>query len=348
MEFTKGNLFDSNSEALVNTVNTMGVMGKGVALQFKERYPMNYNLYKSACKRGEVKIGEMFITATNSMMDPKWIINFPTKQHWMHSSSYTYIEKGLNDLVKQIESLGIQSIAIPPLGTGQGGLQWDRVKLIIEEKLSHLKIDIKVFEPIEGVKSTSKELMTKLTKPRAMILSVISQYMKLGYDISFLEIQKLAYFLQRMGQEDLKLNYVKYQYGPYAHNLQHLLNELEKGYIVSEKSVMDSKPLDLVFLNLQNMAAITQFVENECSEEEKNRLKRLFSLMAGYESPFGLELLATVDWILNSNNNIYLSEPEIKDRIKIWSKRKDDNFNLDHVRLAQKRLIDFKYDLSNA
>lgn len=148
MKFKTGNLFDSNAEALVNAVNTIGVMGKGVALQFIERFPTNFKLYAAACKKEEVEIGKMFITATNSLLNPKWIINFPTKKHWIDKSSYSFIELGLDDLVGQIENLDIKSIAIPALGAGLGGLDWDTVKTIIENTLHDLNIDITIFEPL--------------------------------------------------------------------------------------------------------------------------------------------------------------------------------------------------------
>ena len=153
MRFISGNLFESNAEAIVNTVNTVGVMGKGVALQFKERYPTNFLLYESACKRGEVQIGKMFITSTGGLINPKWIINFPTKRHWKHKSSYGFIETGLNDLIGQIEHLNIQSIAIPPLGAGHGGLDWEKVRNIIQAKLEHLNIEIIVYEPVNLVQT---------------------------------------------------------------------------------------------------------------------------------------------------------------------------------------------------
>lgn len=347
MQFTTGNIFDSSAEALVNTVNTVGVMGKGVALQFKERFPLNYNLYVAACKKGEVKVGEMFITPTNSFVNPKWIINFPTKKHWMHKSSYDYIEEGLNDLVKQIERLNIQSIAVPPLGTGQGGLDWHLVKNMITDKLSPLQIDITVYEPMHFSPVVSATTRTNLTKPRAMILTLIAQYRKMGYETSLLEIQKLAYFLQRMGQQDLKLNYKQYLYGPYAHNLQHLLHELEKGYISSEKPILDSKPLDLITLVHEKVGYISAFVDEHCSEEEKARLNRLAELMSGFESPFGLELLSTVDWIIHSEESGQsLNESAIKEKILIWSKRKDDIFQFDHVSAACKRLQAFSNELA--
>jgi O-acetyl-ADP-ribose deacetylase (regulator of RNase III) len=349
MQFTTGNIFDSQAEALVNTVNTVGVMGKGVALQFKERFPLNFKMYASACKNGEVRVGEMFITSTGSFVNPKWIVNFPTKKHWMHKSSYAYIDTGLDDLVKQIQELQIQSIAIPPLGAGQGGLDWNRVKEMIKKKLSPLSIDITVYEPVNIVRDLSATEKTSLTKPRAMILALIAQYKKMGYDTSLLEIQKLAYFLQRMGQQDLKLNYKQYLYGPYAHNLQHLLHELENGYIISDQSILDSKPMDLVTLLHENAKDITAFVDNHCTEEEKVRLSRLFKLMSGFESPFGLELLSTVDWIIHSeHNDEALNERVIKEKILLWSKRKADIFLLEHVAAAQKRLKAFSSELNYA
>lgn len=346
MKFIIGNIFDVEAEALVNTVNTVGVMGKGVALQFKEHFPMNYTLYTAACKKEEVQIGKMFITPTNSMMNPKWIINFPTKKHWMHKSSYVYIEMGLDDLIEQIHKLNIQSIAMPPLGAGQGGLDWEKVKQIIVDKMGGLNIEIIIFEPESSLTTSMSQEKTHLTKSRALILALIAQYKKLGYDISLLEIQKLAYFLQRMGQTELKLRYQQYHYGPYAHNLQHLLHELEKGYLILEKSVFDSKPLDLVYLNKETTEEVSRFIKEECVTEEKIRLTKLFDLMSGFESPFGLELLATVDWILHSHNHQKLNEVEIKEKIKQWSQRKDENFSLEYVRSAQKRLTEFQQELS--
>jgi O-acetyl-ADP-ribose deacetylase (regulator of RNase III) len=168
MKFIAGNIFESDAEALVNTVNTVGVMGKGLALQFKERFPANYKFYVAACKNEEVKIGKMFITPTNSFMNPKWIINFPTKKHWMNNSRYEFIEAGLDDLVTQIEKLNIQSIAIPPLGAGQGGLNWDKVKELIQLKLGHLNIEITVFEPVNFVNLNLINAITNLTKLKTL------------------------------------------------------------------------------------------------------------------------------------------------------------------------------------
>lgn len=347
MKFTTGNILESNAEALVNTVNTVGVMGKGIALQFKERYADNYAQYAAACKRGDVNIGKMFITPTNSMVNPKWIINFPTKQHWMHKSSYEFIKAGLDDLVIQLNERNIKSLAIPPLGAGQGGLDWQKVKSILVEKLSGLDLDIIIYEPVtqwQNVKTKSE--IPRLTKPRALVLALINRYRQLGYEISLLEIQKLAYFLQRMGQTDLKLNYRQFHYGPYAHNLQHLLHQLENGYLITNKSILDSKPLDVVFLNIEQIEHIQAFIEKECNPSEKLRLKQVEQLINGYESPFGLELLSTVDWIIKENRESALEPQLIKEKIKQWSERKDSSFSLDHIKSSLNKLEKFTKELS--
>ncbi|HRN56196.1 MAG TPA: macro domain-containing protein [Agriterribacter sp.] len=346
MRFTTGNIFDFEAEALVNTVNTVGVMGKGIALQFKERFPLNYKLYAAACKKGDVQIGKMFVTPTNSMINPKWIINFPTKKHWMHKSSYIYLELGLDDLLKQIQQLNIQSIVIPPLGTGQGGLNWEKVKRIIELKLSLCKSDIIVCEPANYVKSKAIAEKTYLTKPRALILALMNQYRKLGYDISILEIQKLAYFLQRMGQSDLNLQYKKYSYGPYAHNMQHLLHELEKGYIISEKTILDSKPMDLISMSNDTLNEVDQFIETKCTATEKERLNNIKRIMTGFETPFGLELLASIDWIIHTKSNKNITTEELKQEIKQWSNRKDELFTNSHIDSAKARLNEFNRELA--
>lgn len=153
IQYKAGNLLTENAEALVNAVNTVGVMGKGIALQFKEKFQGNFDLYKNACQNGKVEVGRMFITQTGLLSNPNYIINFPTKQHWKDSSKIEYIISGLDDLVKSVESLKIKSIAIPPLGCGLGGLKWTDVKPLIVSKFSVLKdLEVIIFEPADEVK----------------------------------------------------------------------------------------------------------------------------------------------------------------------------------------------------
>mgnify|MGYP000880146280 FL=1 len=145
IEYKNGDILKEDAEAIVNTINCVGVMGKGLALQFKNKYPENFIQYKQACKEYKVQIGKMFIYHTEQFINPKYIINFPTKKDWRSNSKIEYIENGLDDLIKVIKELDIKSIAIPPLGCGLGGLDWTIVKQIIETKLSKLECKIIIF-----------------------------------------------------------------------------------------------------------------------------------------------------------------------------------------------------------
>lgn len=148
MRFTQGNLLDANVEAVVNAVNTVGVMGKGIALMFKERFPKNYREYVAASKVGEIRIGEMFVSATEESTGPRWVINFPTKKHWRHPARIEWVREGLVALNKVIRDKQIKSIAIPALGCGNGGLNWSDVRPVIQQYLSDLtEVEIIVYEP---------------------------------------------------------------------------------------------------------------------------------------------------------------------------------------------------------
>ena len=148
IEYKQGDLLACGTEAVVNTVNCVGVMGRGLALQFKKQYPENFKRYEAACKRGDVVPGKMFVYETESLVNPRLIINFPTKRHWRGNSKLEDIEKGLIDLVDVARQYNIQSIAIPPLGCGLGGLEWADVKSRVESAFGQLNdIEVIVFEP---------------------------------------------------------------------------------------------------------------------------------------------------------------------------------------------------------
>lgn len=143
---TTGNILNDNSEALVNPVNCVGVMGRGLALQFKEKWPENFNYYKKACDDNKVAIGKMLVFNTNQLFNPKYIINFPTKNHWRYQSQISYIDSGLLNLVCVIKELNINSIAIPQLGCGLGGLNWEIVREMIELTTAELmNVDVKIY-----------------------------------------------------------------------------------------------------------------------------------------------------------------------------------------------------------
>jgi O-acetyl-ADP-ribose deacetylase (regulator of RNase III) len=147
IHYTTGNLLEADVEAMVNAVNTVGVMGKGIALQFKQRFPENYRQYEAACKAGQVVTGTMFVTEVNELIGPRWIINFPTKQHWRDPSQLTWIKTGLKELSRVLTDHGIRSVAIPALGAGNGGLDWALVRPLIEQALGDLEAEVIVYQP---------------------------------------------------------------------------------------------------------------------------------------------------------------------------------------------------------
>lgn len=150
INYKTGDLLNEQTDAIVNTVNCVGIMGKGIALQFKKRWPENFSLYELACKRNEVVPGKMFIFTTGTFSNPKFIINFPTKRHWKGKSRIEDIKSGLVDLVQIIKKLEIKSISLPPLGCGLGGLDWDEVKPIIENAFSSVpEVECVVYLPKE-------------------------------------------------------------------------------------------------------------------------------------------------------------------------------------------------------
>lgn len=149
IRYAHGNLLEADAEALVNAVNTVGVMGKGIALMFKERFPDNYDQYVAACNARHVQTGKVFVTSTSQLGGPRWIVNFPTKQHWRAPSKMEWIKDGLQDLRKFILEHQVRSIAVPALGAGLGGLRWEAVRMEIERALHDLNdVEVLVFEPI--------------------------------------------------------------------------------------------------------------------------------------------------------------------------------------------------------
>lgn len=304
IHYTQGNLLDANVDALVNTVNTVGVMGKGIALMFKERFPKNMQAYSKACKAGEVFTGKMFVTHTDELIGPQWIINFPTKQHWRAKSKMEWIEDGLDDLRQFILENRIHSIAIPPLGAGNGGLEWKTVKPKIEQALADLEgVEIWVFEPTDKYQNVARKSgVKKLTPSRALVAELVRRYWILGMECSLLEIQKLAWFLQRVIEakglkNELKLNFVANNYGPYANNLEHLLNALDGSYLKSDKRIPDCDPLDVIAFNDTQKKQVEVFLSSE-GKAFLPALEKASEVIDGFESPFGMELLSTVDWLL--------------------------------------------------
>jgi O-acetyl-ADP-ribose deacetylase (regulator of RNase III)/uncharacterized protein YwgA len=333
--FTKGNIINADVDALVNTVNTVGVMGKGIALAFKKAFPLNYRLYREACENKEFSVGNLLVTETGQLT-PKFIINFSTKEHWRGRSKIAFIEKGMKELVKAIETHHIKSIAIPPLGCGNGGLKWEVVKPLILKELKSIESEVEViiYEPGFNNQTIPTKKNISLTPARGMLLCALKNYRVLGYSINLLVAQKIAYFLQRFG-EPLNLQYEKGHYGPYSHRLQHVLKYLN-GYYLKFKQE-ETKPSTKVCLH--HFEKVDEYCKKELSESQKERLKNTQLLMEGFESPYGLELLATVDFIYKKEK--IDDADKIINEISGWTRRKKEIMKPFHIKVAHQRLKEY-------
>ena len=337
IEYRQGDLFTCYTEAIVNTVNCVGVMGRGIALQSKKQYPENYKYYEAACKRGDVVPGKMLVYETHSLMYPRLIINFPTKRHWRGASRIEDIKQGLADLIDVIQQYGIKSIAIPPLGSGLGGLEWSEVKSLIESALLQLDgVEVTVFEPSGAPPAevmARNRAVPEMTAGRAALVSLAKRYLNGLLDpfVTLLEIHKLMYFLQESG-EQLKLRYTKYYYGPYAKNLSHVLNHIE-GHMLSGYADGGDKPDKQIQIVPGADTDAAEFLSQRT--ETITRINRVADLIDGFETSFGLELLATVHWIVKYEKSVTLDD--IVNRTYEWNAHKH-KFSPRQIRIAIERL----------
>ena len=337
IHYITGNLLESDAEALVNTVNTFGVMGKGIALQFKNVFPNNFKKYSEACKNKELEIGQLLITEENILSGKKIVINFPTKTNWRLPSEYKYIEAGLEELVKVIKEKSIKSIAIPPLGAGNGGLDWNKVKSILEKYLSQTEAEVFIYEPNATIKEVLKKERVKLTPARAMLLSVLFDLAKNGEFVSEFASEKIAYFLQQFGaNEAFKLDFKKSFYGPYSGKVKHVLYYLNGSYIMGYSS-KDKKPFEELGIVMESEKEVDEFLSKPENSEYKTIAKKTKTFLSGFYSAFGLELLSTIDFIMKEKNII--EENEIINYLEKWSNRKKTMFtNPQFVKIAMNKL----------
>jgi O-acetyl-ADP-ribose deacetylase (regulator of RNase III) len=332
IEFKQGDILEANVEALVNTVNCVGVMGRGIALQFKEAFPDNFKAYAAACKRDELQPGKMFVFERHQLRNPKFIINFPTKRHWRGQSRIGDIEAGLQSLVCEIRERGIKSIAIPPLGSGLGGLDWGEVRPRIEKALAPLHdVSVAVFEPLEGAPAARRAAkVPDMTAGRAALIGLMSRYLAglLDPSLTLLEVHKLMYFMQESG-EPLRLTYVAAPYGPYADNLRHVLRQID-GYFVSgyaDTGDAPDKELSLVPGSIEDADGF--LLDHPAT---RVRFAKVAELVDGFETPFGLELLSTVHWVCTRDR--VSDAAELVSKVYSWNDRKRQ-FSPRQILLAQ-------------
>lgn len=345
-----GDLLQAPAQALVNTVNTVGVMGKGIALQFKEQFKENLRAYLKACKEGTLVPGKLLIVRDHTLDGgEKVIVNFPTKTNWKQKSKYEYIEDGLRDLTRAIPEYGITSIAIPPLGCGNGGLDWDRVKPMMEEYLSSLEnVDIQIYEPNDAVKSVLQQQNVSkyisLTPTRAIFIYSMFAYESLGEPASLFVANKLAYFLQRMG-EDMNLKFEASKYGPYADGVRHVLYRLNGSYLIGLEQ-QNAKPFEPVQLNYEKLIEVQKFISTELTPKQQERLNDMLKLITGFESALSLEVLATVAFILEKQPAY--NQEEVLLAVGRWSERKKAIMPKRYIDIAYDHLQSYKRDLAFA
>jgi O-acetyl-ADP-ribose deacetylase (regulator of RNase III) len=348
MKYVTGNLLAAPTQALVNTVNTVGVMGKGIALQFKERFPANFKIYERACKAGEVRIGKMLVVKENTLEGEKIIINFPTKTEWFKKSQYSYISEGLEDLVRVIKEYQISSIAIPPLGCGNGGLKWEKVKKLMDAHLSALTdVEILIYQPNDAVKEilqreeTPKE--AKLTPASAMILAALFKYERFGEPASVFAANKLAYFLQESG-ENLKLKFTQYAFGPYAQAMDKVLYALNGKYLKGLEQ-MNARPFDPIELNYERRDEVMDYVKSKLSYEQRARLSNLFKVIEGFESTLSLEILSSTHLALKANPELPVEA--LIEKVQ-WNERKRRLIAPEYVVIAYDHLKQHRQDFQLA
>lgn len=342
ISYTKGDLLSSKSQALVNTVNTVGVMGKGIALHFKEQFPCNFSLYAEACKKGELTPGKMLVVKdSNLALGERIIINFPTKVHWRQPSRYEYIEEGLKDLVRVIGEYGITSIAIPPLGCGNGGLDWAVVRGMMEQALAPLtEVDISIYEPSAEVSAQlarqSGNASAQLTPACAMLLYALFCYEAHDERCSLFVANKLSYFYQMLGEKEFaRMPFKAHYYGPYSVSVGHMLNAVNGKYIHGLEQ-MDAKPFEALMLDYERKAEVGEYVHKSLNPEQIQHIKQLLKLIDGFESAYSLEVLASVAYVRREHPGI--GAEEAIQEIQNWSARKKNLFKPEHIEAAYERL----------
>jgi O-acetyl-ADP-ribose deacetylase (regulator of RNase III)/uncharacterized protein YwgA len=340
-----GDIFHSSAQTLVNTVNCVGVMGKGVALGFKRRFPEMYDDYVARCERGAVRLGSPYIYRYES---GPWIVNFPTKDHWKSRSRLRDIEAGLDYVVGHYREWGITSIAVPPLGAGNGGLEWHVVGPTLVKYLSKLEIPVELYVP-HG--TPHAELQPEFTQPTlteqpslvfdrigpawVALLAVLARLERQQYRprIGRTLFQKLAYFGSSSGL-DLDLHYVRGSFGPFSRDVKRAITHLENNGLITEtrRGRMFEVRLGSTF------EAAERAVGPKLAEYEEviDRLVDLFSRMKTGDA----EIAATIHfaWSELADAGNAPSETSVVDAVMDWKRRRDPPLNRADVAHATRGL----------
>lgn len=331
LKFISGNIFDKSLmvDAIINTVNCVGVMGKGIALEFKNRYPSNFEIYKQTCESKNLTPGKMLTVKNDEHTSPKFIINFPTKKHWRRPSKIEYIESGLFALKEEIKKHSIRSIAMPALGCGNGGLKWEIVKNLITEELSNLDdVDFYIYEPSQQKATTN----IRLTKQRTLLILLLDYYNSSSYKqtVTFVEVNHLAYILQFLGT-DLKLHFEDTDKGPFDSTLNKLLLLLANNeFLLTERDEKEN----LIKINKKKFRQ----KNNSLKKEELSIVyKNVITLLKGFESKERLKTLTLALWFFSKGAKY----EELFTLVKNWVTTHNHPISDSHIRDAVNRVTSF-------
>lgn len=335
LTFKTGDMFQESAEAIVNTVNCVGVMGKGVALEFKHRWPENFKAYKRLCDSQQLRPGKVYVHQVGDMLTDgrRFLVNFPTKDHWRAKSKMEFIDTGLDDFIAQILKLKIKSVVMPPLGCGNGGLDWSEVKALLTDKLTPIEgVDFIVFAP--GGDAQTQSAGIKMTFERAVLLKAFNDLAVYfdGY-LTRITMQKITYFLQEIGVA-FGLDFKRNEFGPYSADLKDAFESMERqglisGFTSQERETVVSKAgveLAMSFLQADQLTKANEMIE------------RVSQLVDGYESPYGLELLSSVHYLANHEER--KSVDDIVAALGQWGERKGLKFDAAVVDGAYQRLTE--------
>ncbi len=342
---SSGDLLKADVDAVVNTVNCVGVMGKGIALQVKRRYPEVFKEYERRCKDGTVQIGTMLPVETGELERPHWVINFPTKTHWRSPSKLSYISQGLDDLQRVVKDLGLRSVAIPPLGAGNGGLNWLDVEPLIRAAFSDAEVDVHLFAPTnarQSVRPVSKA--PNFTWGRAVVLALADRYCEgksaveglASASLSHLELQKLLYFADSFDR-NLRLKYAPGRYGPYSDSLRHVIQGMEGSYLRGfgdgSDPVLDLRPIELTE---EGRSKLLDYLDHPKGESVTRIVDNVAAIIEGFEEPYGVELLASTHWVIMHEGAV---TPQLAaEAVRNWTQRKGRIFTDRHIGIAFRHL----------
>lgn len=321
IEYVTGNILESKAECLINTVNCEGYMGKGIAYQFKQAFPENFLGYEKVCKKGLLRPGKLFIFEEKN----KIIINFPTKDKWRNKSTLNMIEDGLDELVRVLKLEEPSSVAIPPLGCGNGGLLWPEVKPLIESKISILETTkFYIYEP-------SKYYSANISSaPKMNVSHLILMLLKMGlvkYNKTFL--QKSSYFFNIYLGENF-FEFHRATYGPYSRVVDYLSKQI-KEYQEFYKVNTDQAYL----LCMQTLVSAS--ILNKLERYKKEVYKSL-DFVNKVKNTRDLELVATVCYIIQEKRELEVDD--IYKELDFWLKRKAQLFSTTDVKNAIEILLE--------